>query len=50
MLRQSLSNLKITTLNRMQNAALAAAKKGDVILLFANGFREDPGVFAAASG
>src|ERR1700722_4644145 len=37
MLKQSLTNLKITTLNQMQNAALAAAKKGDVILLSPTG-------------
>ncbi|MDR3693997.1 DEAD/DEAH box helicase [Mucilaginibacter sp.] len=37
MLKQSLTNLKITALNEMQNAALAAAKKGDVILLAPTG-------------
>ena len=37
MLKKSLSNLKITALNEMQNAALAAAKKGDVILLSPTG-------------
>ena len=37
MLKQSLTNLKITALNEMQNAALAAAKKGDVILLSPTG-------------
>ena len=37
MLKQSLTNLKINALNEMQNAALAAAKKGDVILLSPTG-------------
>ncbi|MDB5133096.1 MAG: dbpA [Mucilaginibacter sp.] len=37
MLKQALSNLKIAELNEMQHAALAAAKKGDMILLAPTG-------------
>src|SRR5471030_939413 len=37
MLKKALENLKISALNQMQNAALAAAKKGDVILLSPTG-------------
>jgi superfamily II DNA/RNA helicase len=37
MIKKSLENLKITTLNQMQHAALEAAKKGDVILLSPTG-------------
>jgi len=37
MLKKTLENLKITTLNEMQHSALAAAKKGDVILLSPTG-------------
>jgi superfamily II DNA/RNA helicase len=37
MLKKSLENLKITALNEMQHAALAAAKKGDMILLAPTG-------------
>src|ERR1700735_1998392 len=37
MLKKSLENLKIPALNEMQHAALAAAKKGDVILLSPTG-------------
>ncbi len=35
--KQALSNLKIAELNQMQHAALAAAKKGDMILLAPTG-------------
>jgi superfamily II DNA/RNA helicase len=37
MIKQSLQNLKITALNAMQEAALAAAKKSDVIVLSPTG-------------
>lgn len=37
MIKTALENLKITALNQMQNAALSAAKKGDVILLSPTG-------------
>jgi superfamily II DNA/RNA helicase len=37
MIKQTLENLKITALNPMQEAALNAAKKGDVILLSPTG-------------
>ena len=37
MIKQALENLKITALNAMQEAAIAAAKKGDVILLSPTG-------------
>ncbi len=37
MIKQALENLKITALNGMQQAALEAAKKGDVILLSPTG-------------
>jgi superfamily II DNA/RNA helicase len=37
MLKKSLENLGINTLNQMQEAALAAAKKGDVVLLSPTG-------------
>jgi len=37
MLKKSLENLNITALNEMQHAALAAAKKGDMILLSPTG-------------
>jgi superfamily II DNA/RNA helicase len=37
MIKQSLENLKITALNAMQEAAIAAAKKSDVILLSPTG-------------
>jgi superfamily II DNA/RNA helicase len=37
MIKKALENLKITELNQMQNAAIAAAKKGDVILLSPTG-------------
>ena len=37
MIKQALENLKITALNAMQEAALNAAKKGDVILLSPTG-------------
>jgi superfamily II DNA/RNA helicase len=37
MIKQSLQNLKITALNSMQEAALAAAKKSDVIVLSPTG-------------
>ncbi|WP_345953590.1 DEAD/DEAH box helicase [Mucilaginibacter sp. PAMB04168] len=37
MIQQSLKNLKITALNPMQEAAIAAAKKSDVILLSPTG-------------
>jgi superfamily II DNA/RNA helicase len=37
MIAQALQKLKITALNEMQNAAIAAAKKGDVILLSPTG-------------
>ncbi|OKS86853.1 DEAD/DEAH box helicase [Mucilaginibacter polytrichastri] len=37
MIKQALQNLKITTLNPMQEAAISAAKKGDVILLSPTG-------------
>jgi superfamily II DNA/RNA helicase len=37
MIQQALQNLKINTLNPMQEAAISAAKKGDVILLSPTG-------------
>ncbi|WP_428331096.1 DEAD/DEAH box helicase [Mucilaginibacter sp.] len=37
MIKKALENLKITALNQMQNAALEAAKKGDVVLLSPTG-------------
>ena len=37
MLKKALENLQIASLNEMQNAALAAAKKGDVVLLSPTG-------------
>ncbi|MVN20382.1 DEAD/DEAH box helicase [Mucilaginibacter arboris] len=37
MIRQALQNLKITALNEMQEAAISAAKKSDVILLSPTG-------------
>ena len=37
MIKKALENLKITALNEMQQAAIAAAKKGDVILLSPTG-------------
>jgi superfamily II DNA/RNA helicase len=37
MIKQALQNLKITALNEMQQAAIAAAKKSDVILLSPTG-------------
>jgi superfamily II DNA/RNA helicase len=37
MIKQALENLKIATLNPMQEAAISAAKKGDVILLSPTG-------------
>jgi superfamily II DNA/RNA helicase len=37
MIKQALENLKITTLNQMQEAAINAAKKSDVILLSPTG-------------
>ena len=37
MIKTALENLKITALNQMQNAAISAAKKGDVILLSPTG-------------
>ena len=37
MIKKALENLKITELNEMQHAALAAAKKGDVVLLSPTG-------------
>jgi hypothetical protein len=38
MIKQALENLKITTLNQMQEAAINAAKKSDVISAVANRF------------
>ncbi|RYE08158.1 MAG: DEAD/DEAH box helicase, partial [Sphingobacteriaceae bacterium] len=37
MIKQALSNLKITALNEMQQAAISAAKKSDVVLLSPTG-------------
>jgi Lhr-like helicase len=37
MIKQALSNLKINALNEMQQAAISAAKKSDVILLSPTG-------------
>jgi hypothetical protein len=50
MIKQALDNLKINALNPMQEAAIAAAKKGDVILLSPTGLGQNIGLFIAVTG